>query len=185
MKKICPKCKVEKELSEDNFYTSNQTKSGFRCYCKSCVNRQNKDYDNLNKDKLKRRVIKSRNRSEDSKNRHVIATSKYRNNNIESTKSRIMQRKYNIDLNDYNNMFQEQKGCCDICSKKLKYLDKATHIDHCHNSNRVRGLLCNSCNLALGHFKDNINTLLKAIEYLNRNSYEDNNPRQSKCNSSK
>ena len=185
MEKICPKCKVKKELSEDNFYKSNQTKSGFKCYCKICVNKQNKEYDNLNKDKLKNRILKSRNRNEESKKRHYIATTKHRNNNIESTKSRIMQRKYNIDLDYYNNMFQKQNGCCEICSKELVYLGKATHIDHCHSSNKVRGLLCNSCNLALGHFKDNVKALAKAIEYLNKNSYEEDNSYQPKCNSSK
>ena len=179
--KICHKCGEKKELNFENFYKSKQTKSGFKCYCKACINKQNKEYDNLNKDKLKTRILKSRNRNEESKKRHSVSTIKYRNNNIESTKSRIMQRKYNIDLDYYNIMFQKQNGCCEICSKELVHLGKATHIDHCHSSNKVRGLLCNSCNLALGQFKDNVKTLAKAIEYLNKNSYEDDNSCQSKC----
>ena len=40
-------------------------------------------------------------------------------------------------------------------------------IDHCHSTGKIRGLLCDRCNHGLGHFKDDINLLIKAIEYLN------------------
>lgn len=42
------------------------------------------------------------------------------------------------------------------------------YIDHCHKTNQVRGLLCFSCNSALGHFKDNVESLKKAIKYLKK-----------------
>jgi len=55
----------------------------------------------------------------------------------------------------------EQK--CQVCGSEEKL-----HIDHCHDSGRVRGLLCRSCNIGLGNFKDNIERMGKAIEYLRR-----------------
>jgi hypothetical protein len=64
---------------------------------------------------------------------------------------------------------------CDICggnefagSKNNKHLGKiyALVMDHNHKSGKFRGMLCNHCNRGLGNFKDNINTLQAAIEYL-------------------
>jgi len=49
-----------------------------------------------------------------------------------------------------------------ICGSQEKLV-----VDHNHNTNKVRGLLCNHCNRGLGHFRDNTETLLKAIDYLN------------------
>ena len=53
-------------------------------------------------------------------------------------------------------------GCCEICGGTNKL-----SIDHCHIKNKVRGLLCDACNNLLGRCKDNIDTLRKAINYLN------------------
>ena len=54
---------------------------------------------------------------------------------------------------------------CEICGS----IDNLC-VDHCHEGNHVRGMLCNHCNTALGKFKDNIKTLQKAIEYLKAHS---------------
>lgn len=51
---------------------------------------------------------------------------------------------------------------CKICGSNEHRLV----LDHCHNSKKFRGWICNYCNVALGQFKDNIETLKKAIEYL-------------------
>jgi hypothetical protein len=50
---------------------------------------------------------------------------------------------------------------CFICSEKSKLV-----IDHCHNNNKVRKLLCSNCNTALGLFKENIKTIKNAIKYI-------------------
>jgi hypothetical protein len=49
---------------------------------------------------------------------------------------------------------------CAICG------NKATHIDHCHQTNRVRGGLCNNCNTGLGMFRDNPALMVNAIKYV-------------------
>lgn len=74
----------------------------------------------------------------------------------------------------YNKMFKRQNGLCAICGlpeiTKRENTTKKLAIDHSHNTNKVRGLLCYKCNLALGLLKvDNfgILNLEKTIEYLN------------------
>ena len=80
-------------------------------------------------------------------------------------KESFLKRQYGITSQDYAEMYKAQKGCCLICLQYFKVL----HIDHCHTSGKVRGLLCGSCNRALGLLKDNTEFLLKGIEYLTSN----------------
>jgi hypothetical protein len=77
-------------------------------------------------------------------------------------------RQYGITFDEYKVMWIEQGGCCGICGKHQNEFDKALGVDHCHSSNKVRGLLCKSCNLAIGHLKDDVMLLDKAKEYLLR-----------------
>lgn len=66
-------------------------------------------------------------------------------------------------------MFISQNNECAICSKKIT--EECARIDHCHESGQVRGLLCNQCNLSLGHIEKYLNNtiLLKnIIAYLER-----------------
>lgn len=70
--------------------------------------------------------------------------------------------RYGITPEDYEKMFKKQKGKCAICGIKKDKLD----IDHCHTTKKVRGLLCGSCNRALGLLKDNTEFLNNAIKYL-------------------
>ena len=77
-----------------------------------------------------------------------------------------LKRKYGITLDDWNNMFDEQKGCCAICTKHQSQMKQRLHVDHCHESGKVRGLLCTQCNTALGLFYDNTDIIYSAIKYL-------------------
>ena len=78
---------------------------------------------------------------------------------------------YNLNFGDYEIMFANQNGKCKICSSSdTGRGDKWLVVDHCHQSGKIRGLLCNTCNRALGLFKDNIQTLEKALSYLNDSS---------------
>ena len=85
----------------------------------------------------------------------------------------VKMRPYGLVAEDYVRMLEEQKDCCAICERperetskfgKVKYLA----VDHCHKTNRVRGLLCGSCNKGLGSFEDDPERLRRAIAYLNR-----------------
>lgn len=93
------------------------------------------------------------------------AVKKWREDNKEKIKNSHLVRNYGITLDQMNAMFLAQGSACAICrSKTTKGLN--WHVDHCHQTGRVRGVLCNHCNLMIGHAKDRIETLLAAVEYL-------------------
>jgi hypothetical protein len=71
--------------------------------------------------------------------------------------------KYGISREDYEQMLVDQNNQCAICKKEIGW---EASVDHCHTTNVVRGLLCRKCNLGIGAFKDNIETIRKAIEYV-------------------
>ena len=79
---------------------------------------------------------------------------------------------YGITYDDYLKMFESQKGCCKICERHLNEVSnkhkKALCVDHCHDTNVVRGLLCDKCNRAIGLFNDSPDLLLKAKLYLEK-----------------
>jgi hypothetical protein len=74
---------------------------------------------------------------------------------------------YNITLEKYNEMFIKQKECCLGCNQHRSLLKRDLCVDHCHVTGKIRGLLCDSCNKALGLIKDDKNILLNLITYLN------------------
>jgi hypothetical protein len=66
----------------------------------------------------------------------------------------------------YNEMVAKQDNKCAICKTDKPGGKGRWHIDHCHKTNVVRGLLCQKCNMGMGHFGDNVEVLQKAINYL-------------------
>jgi hypothetical protein len=68
-------------------------------------------------------------------------------------------------IQDINNLLEQCDYRCEICNTEI---DKSYDIDHCHTAKIVRGILCHSCNVALGFFKDNVGTLKSAIKYLEK-----------------
>lgn len=84
-----------------------------------------------------------------------------------SWKSRI-KRFYGLKDYEYASLYLEQNGCCAICNVSIEYISRQTHIDHDHQTLKVRGLLCHHCNTGLGLFKENTEVLINAISYLNK-----------------
>ena len=95
----------------------------------------------------------------------------------QSTKGRIGQRKYNlkkkydITAKDFDNMFTRQNGKCLGCQKTItrnvvKNENNHACVDHNHETGKVRGLLCDSCNRGLGYLKEDKATLRRLMAYL-------------------
>jgi len=98
---------------------------------------------------------------------------KYKRNNYDPERDRANRIKYSygVSVKEIENMAISQHYKCAICKKqcpKLLYKGQL-FIDHDHNTGKVRGLLCNDCNLFLGRAFDNINILQNAIDYLKKN----------------
>jgi len=81
-------------------------------------------------------------------------------------------RRLKLDVTEYYTMLKEQNNVCKICGKeetrqsRTKGKTCQLAIDHCHKTGKIRALLCHSCNVGIGSFKDNIELLKKAISYL-------------------
>lgn len=73
--------------------------------------------------------------------------------------------KYGITLADYDEMFEAQGGMCAICFGPPKS-GRRMAVDHDHDTGAIRGLLCNTCNLAIGHLKDDPMIVASAAIYL-------------------
>jgi hypothetical protein len=76
-------------------------------------------------------------------------------------------KKWGMTLADLQVAFENQRGLCAICEVPT-HLDggKRIHLDHCHKTNRFRGILCTTCNTALGKFEDDPARLKRAMKYL-------------------
>lgn len=93
----------------------------------------------------------------------------------ETLSNRYYKRMYGVTLDDVTDMHSEQGGVCGICGDKgfsmAKRYKNQIVVDHDHTTGKVRGLLCHNCNRGLGLFKDSVERLQKAVEYLNTRSY--------------
>lgn len=75
-------------------------------------------------------------------------------------------RKYGITVDIYNKIYNKQEGKCAICNIHQSKLRRSLNVDHDHTTGLVRGLLCYSCNLQLGAYKDNISNIINDINNL-------------------
>lgn len=110
--------------------------------------------------------------------KHKLLGKKWRANNktyyFDHIKDVMLKRKYGLPIGEYDRLFKLQEGKCKICNRVGLTLNgsidkKKTHklvVDHNHDTNDIRGLLCNNCNSGIGFFYDNPDFLRSAIEYL-------------------
>lgn len=80
-------------------------------------------------------------------------------------RSRKLKFNYGITLAERDAMLAAQGGACAVCRDPSPG-PRGWCVDHCHETEAVRGIVCNSCNLMLGYSRDNPDTLLAAVEYL-------------------
>jgi hypothetical protein len=73
--------------------------------------------------------------------------------------------RYGLTKEKFNQLLAKQNGVCAICEQPEKH-KKRLSVDHCHETKRVRGLLCSNCNVGLGFFRDNPKVLRASADYL-------------------
>jgi hypothetical protein len=104
---------------------------------------------------------------------HRKGQSNWYYNNPEKAKEQRL-RRYGISLAEYNIIRENQNYRCACCGRheeeveqgKAKTPATSLQVDHCHDTGKVRGLLCTNCNTLLGKSKDDVSVLEAAIRYL-------------------
>lgn len=140
--KLCRKCGERKPLEE--FCVSYNLRCGRVSNCRACHRKWGKE-------------CYRRTKGRASRNCHLRDT-------------------YGITLEEYNAKLMAQGMMCAICGKKAPSLDSSEWgkysypVDHCHETKKVRGILCPQCNSGLGHFKDRPELLRSAIRYLQQSA---------------
>jgi hypothetical protein len=139
--KICTKCGKKKALTE---FSMRKERRKLRNDCRQCQNKQTR-----------------------------ISAKKRQEANPELFKQTVRERSlkfnYGITLYDYNKLLVLQDGRCAICGTTQPGHYKPFYIDHDHNTDKIRGLLCRNCNLMLGHAQDDPGILKQAARYLETN----------------
>lgn len=90
-------------------------------------------------------------------------------------RERHYKRSYNLTLAERDLLLAAQGGRCLLCAREMTFAGrgrKHAAVDHCHTTGRVRGILCNACNMSLGMFGDDPERLRAAAAYLEAHSSE-------------
>ena len=171
----CPRCGKKKPLTFDNFYRSKQTPSGFRSWCRDCVNAANKAFDAQDEAHRKLRsacVVRSRNRTPERRAAHVDRSTAWREKNFELDHDTRAARRFGVPKGWLLEQLKRTGGRCEICGveHRTEAYPKFISVDHCHTTGKTRGLLCSNCNFGLGHFKHATARLEAALRYLKERS---------------
>lgn len=157
--RLCPKCKVEKSVTE--FWASRGGKDGLQSRCKLC-----KGADNYAWRCVKRNASTPIDRGrykrlQEEEYAHVV---KYRVDKTEYRRRWNLAKRYGITINDYASMLESQGGGCAICG----VTEGRLVVDHCHKTQKNRGILCVRCNVSIGALGDDSQGLMVAVKYLER-----------------
>lgn len=90
----------------------------------------------------------------------------YRKRRPERVRNTVLKRMFGITVDEYEAMLKAQGGVCKICEKPQVKSGVRLCVDHCHGTGRIRGLLCDNCNRAIGLMRDDPDLLARAIAYL-------------------
>ena len=80
-----------------------------------------------------------------------------------------LKRVHGITLEEYNELFIKQEGRCAICGKHQSELKTSLHVDHNHETDEIRGLLCMQCNIILGWYEileNDLELVEKVLKYI-------------------
>lgn len=146
-RKKCNRCL--KFRMADKFFKDTAHSSGLYSICKDCKTATTMEWRRNNRDFYNK------------------GAREWRRNNRGRTRAYELRRKYGITLDQYREIFKAQEGKCKICGEE-KHNKKYTNlgVDHCHETGKVRGLLCDNCNRGIGNFQDSVELLKAAVSYL-------------------
>ena len=86
-------------------------------------------------------------RRHQAKKRHLRATDPAEK---EKVRAQWLWYQYGLTAEAHSALWESQGRCCALCTRALPLIHKNTHVDHCHGTGRVRGILCSKCNMRIG-----------------------------------
>ena len=90
----------------------------------------------------------------------------------EADRLAMLKSTYGLVSDDIVAMWEKQGGRCPICKRAIaRQYGAGNHVDHCHTTGNIRGLLCSRCNVGLGMFKDDVDMLRRAARYIEASVY--------------
>jgi hypothetical protein len=115
--------------------------------------------------------LRRRNGSSSPEEREILLAMRRANARAKPEEARVLHLKkaYGLSLREWEAILRAQGGRCAICGRAepdARDPRKTWHTDHDHQTGRVRGILCGGCNLGLGCFGDNVESLMRAVRYL-------------------
>lgn len=146
--KVCRGCRLEQSISEFTF--ADRTRGYRKARCKACENARVKAYYNSSEERRQRSKARA------------VAHRRANPLTREQQRSTALKAKYGLSLAQYDAILELQDGKCALCRgdsvgtrqwAKTESGDSPWHIDHCHGTNRVRGILCQKCNTRIGAYE--------------------------------
>ena len=153
----CTKC--DQDYSKDGMSKDCSRRDGISSWCKKCRATSTKQWarkypEKVQVQKLKKIESRECNWRTDPKGSYI------------KQRDAVLRCRYGISLDQYDEMLSQQGHQCAICHKDARKMTYMLHVDHCHESGIVRGLLCAPCNVYLGAINDNPDAMKRGAEYL-------------------
>ena len=144
--KTCSDCKKLK--NETDFWRVRKNHPKLQNKCKACG---------------KKRTLEWRRKNP---KRSSELSRQWASRNPNKIRAKLLWRLYGLTTSDWDKMLDDQGGGCAICGNMEPA--RGFHVDHCHATKRVRGLLCTNCNHGIGNFSENAQIILEAARYVMR-----------------
>lgn len=163
----CKKCGEFKP--PEHFYRDKGGRDGLRPECKACTSARRKEWYAANRE---REIERVRQWQQANHERYVAKQAEYRARSERDDRPGHLRRKFGMTVEDYDRMCAEQGGVCAICGRRPRE-GTHLHVDHDHETGRVRGLLCFSCNVAVGQLQHDPTRIVRAADYLDDDTDRD------------
>jgi hypothetical protein len=154
-----------RQTEEERRRRKNERNERWRDKNREKIKQQARDRYAKNRDKIRELAREHRKKNKKQENEYQRA---WRDKNRGRLKEQHRQRKYGLSQEEFYSMLAGQGGVCAICGSS-EWGPVGPAIDHDHETNMVRGILCHHCNILLGCSRDNKKILLSAIDYLESN----------------
>lgn len=158
--KLCSKC--EQNFPVSSFYKRTGAKT-YHSACKACERAMARSWYERNRDVAKEKV-------KDWRLRNGEVIKQYRAVNRQKSYRQELVRKHGVKPDWFDSQIAKQGNMCPCCKRAFEWGNKQTtpHVDHCHETGVVRGILCNRCNTVLGLCSDDPKLLQSLARYLKK-----------------